>query len=89
MLLLLAEQPDAILPSLPRVQQQIDHGPPDPLDTVARAVASEVPPKYERKPAFRGCRPWYRDWYERYLCLAATWESDADQQQNFEHWTSD
>jgi hypothetical protein len=27
-------------------------------------------------PAFRGCRPWYRDWYERYLCLAATWVSD-------------
>ena len=27
-------------------------------------------------PTFSGCRPWYRDWYERYLCLAATWASD-------------
>jgi len=25
---------------------------------------------------FQGCRPWYREWYERYLCLAATWASD-------------
>jgi hypothetical protein len=27
-------------------------------------------------PTFRDCRPRYRDWYERYLCLAATWASD-------------
>src|SRR5215469_3395161 len=27
-------------------------------------------------PIFRDCRPWHRDWYERYLCLAATWASD-------------
>lgn len=25
---------------------------------------------------FRGCRPWFREWYERYLCLAAAWASD-------------
>jgi Putative 8-oxoguanine DNA glycosylase OGG-like protein len=27
-------------------------------------------------PTFRDCRPWYRDWYERYLCLAAVWASN-------------
>ena len=26
---------------------------------------------------FQGCRPWHREWYERYLCLAATWAADA------------
>lgn len=25
---------------------------------------------------FRGCRPWYREWYEQYLDLAAAWASD-------------
>jgi len=48
--------------------------PPLILDAnVMRALADARSPA---APVFRGCRPWHREWYERYLRLTAAWASD-------------
>jgi hypothetical protein len=47
-----------------------------PLILDLNVMTALTDPQSETDSTFRGCRPWYRPWYERYLCLAATWASD-------------
>ena len=47
-----------------------------PLILDLNVMTALTDPQSETGSTFLGCRPWYREWYERYLCLAATWASD-------------
>jgi hypothetical protein len=47
-----------------------------PLILDVNVMRSLVEPESATSSTFRGCRPWYRQWYERYLCLAEAWASD-------------
>jgi hypothetical protein len=47
-----------------------------PLIMDQNVVAALTHGQSEISGAFEGCRRWYRDWYERYPCLAAAWASD-------------
>jgi hypothetical protein len=48
-----------------------------PLILDVNVMTALTDPQSGTDSTFRGCRPWYRDWYKRYLCLAATWASDS------------
>jgi hypothetical protein len=47
-----------------------------PLILDVNVMTALTDPQSETDSTFRGCRRWYREWYERYLCLAATWAAD-------------
>lgn len=47
-----------------------------PLILDQNVMTALTDPQSETDATFLGCRRWHREWYERYLCLAATWASD-------------
>jgi Putative 8-oxoguanine DNA glycosylase OGG-like protein len=47
-----------------------------PLIFDLNVMAALSDPQSQTGSTFHGCRPWHRQWYERYLCLAATWAAD-------------
>lgn len=48
-----------------------------PLILDVNVMTALTDPRSQTGSTFRGCRPWHREWYERYLCLAATWAAEA------------
>lgn len=48
-----------------------------PLIIDVNVMTALTDPRSRTGSTFRGCRPWHREWYERYLRLAARWAAEA------------